>query len=182
MRFSEAVRVAQDALQVRGVNRPQYAVHAFGYDPLTFTATWTLAAPVAGDKLLLAFAGSAVTDLAGNPLPAFARRANVLPGDVSRDGVVNASDLVLVRTRIGKSTTNPGDPNATPPNDYTPFHDVNGDGVVNASDLVLARNHVGKALPTTEPAPPPPPPTSMFSARRIGSGGGDEGDEVTALL
>jgi hypothetical protein len=74
VRFSEPVNVAADDLVVRGVRTPAHApaaAGAFAYDAATSTATWTLAAPVAADKLLLdldADPGTGVTDAAGNRL------------------------------------------------------------------------------------------------------------------
>ena len=190
LRFTENVLVQQGDLAVRGVRVPAYAVSGFAYDPATFTATWTLAAPVApGDKLLLDLDGTtagAVTDSAGLPLDGewanggagpgqfpsgngaaggnFRFRFNVLPGDANRDGVVNTSDFFLVRNSIGKSTANPGP--ASSAGTYSVFYDLNGDAVINTSDLLLARSEIGRSLPAGEPAAAAPSP-SMFSARRV---------------
>ena len=75
IRFNEAVNVATDDLAVHGINVPRYLVRDMTYDPMTFTATWTLTPPnqpggvvgIAADRLLIdLFDG--VTDLAGNAL------------------------------------------------------------------------------------------------------------------
>ncbi len=75
IRFNEPVTVEQDDLALHGVNVPRYTLSGFSYDPVTFTATWTLALPnqpggvvgIGADKLLIdLFEG--VTDLAGNAL------------------------------------------------------------------------------------------------------------------
>ena len=213
VRFDGPVAVPLAAVRLVGSNPAvaAYTLQAVAYDAATRTATFRLSGGrvLPNDRLLLVLDGDpgGVTGTGqGTPrldgeftslLPSgdgaaggdFAFRFNVLPGDVSRDGVVNASDLVLVRTRIGKSTTNPGSPAATPPNDYTVFHDVNGDGVVNASDLILTRNNVGRALPPGEPVAPAAA-ASLFGQRRIaaaatdGDGDPDDGgdDELAAAL
>ena len=51
--FSEDVVVAAADLSVSGVNTTAYAFSGFSYDPNTYTATWTLDAPIAKDKLML---------------------------------------------------------------------------------------------------------------------------------
>ena len=56
----------------------------------------------------------------------------MLPGDVSDDGVVNASDMVLDRNAVG--TTNA-------------FADINGDNAVTTTDYNLVRQYVGARLP-----------------------------------
>lgn len=85
----------------------------------------------------------------------FTFRFNVVPGDVNRDGVVNAADLVQVRNRVGRTSLAHG---ATP-FDYSAYADLNGDAVINATDLVLVRNRAGTALP--------PLPAAVFSQRRL---------------
>ena len=54
-------------LSVSGVNTTAYAFSGFSYNPGTFTATWTLAAPIADDYLELDLAAKGmapVTDAA----------------------------------------------------------------------------------------------------------------------
>lgn len=58
-------------------------------------------------------------------------------GDVDQDGVVNVSDLVEVRTRLGESALI--DP-------LSAAADVDGNGIVNVSDLVLVRTNLGTTL------------------------------------
>lgn len=176
VRFSEDVLVAADDLAVIGVNVPLYALAptgAFTYDPVTFTATWTLAGSVANDKLLLNLDADAggVSDAAGNALdgewtnpvaPAisadtfpsgdgtaggdFRFRLNVLPGDVNRSGgSVLGSDVTLVRNNQNFAPGQAG---------YTIFRDVNGSGSILGSDVTLVRNRQGLSLPTGEPLIP----------------------------
>ncbi len=54
------------------------------------------------------------------------------PYDVNEDGIVDATDILLVIAALGQE----------PPE--TPRLDVNGDGVVNAEDLVLVVEHLGE--------------------------------------
>ncbi len=181
IRFNENVNIAADDLVVRGIRNLTYPVAAsngFTYDPVTFTATWTLAASIAADKLLLDLDADAggVTDANGNALdgewtnptaPAnggadtfpsgdgiaggdFHFRLNVLPGDVNRSGgSVLGSDVTL--TRNAQNST-PGAVNSL----YTIFKDVNGSGSILGSDVTLVRNRQGSTLPAGEPVPPAP--------------------------
>jgi hypothetical protein len=173
VRFSEAVAVAADDLAVGGVSIAGYGISGFTYDPATFTATWTLTRAVSADKLLLRLDGGAggVRDLAGNPLdgdwsnPAapgiagqfpsgngtpggnFLLRLNVVAADVTRDGRVDAIDLLRVRTRVGTSVGSPGSGAGA----YDVLYDVNGDGNLNIVDATLVRAGTGRNLPGGEP-------------------------------
>ena len=62
-----------------------------------------------------------------------------LLGDVNRDGVVNAQDLVIVAARFGQREQNDAD--------------INGDGVVNIFDLVMVAGLLGDtaAAPSAHP-------------------------------
>lgn len=120
----------------------------FHYDPSTFTVTWTFPQALTADKLLLDIQGGAggVSDKAGNTLAGdYLLRLNVLPGDVTQDGMVISNDLVKVRNLLGTS-----------PSDviYSIFRDVNSDGMIISNDLVKVRNLLGTALPTNDPEAP----------------------------
>lgn len=169
--FSEDVNVDQDDLALWGVNVADYvgevgfAVDGFSYDSNTFTATWTLAAPIAADKLMIDLNADigGVTDISGNLLDGewedgvsttsgnsepggdFRFRFNVLPGDVDGNGMTISDDLALVRDALGTVVGDEG---------YLPGLDVNGDGMIISNDLVLVRNQLGAALPDEEPAVP----------------------------
>ena len=124
--FNEDVLVQKNDLLLSGINVSSYDVASstFVYDPAIFTATWTMAAPLANDRLSLALNADGpgpITDLAGNALdgewlnPAtttstssdtwpsgngaaggnFTFLFNVLPGDINHDGLVNGVDLSL---------------------------------------------------------------------------------------
>ncbi len=72
--FSEAVEVQEWDLSVSGVNTTAYEFSNFSYDSQTYTAVWTLADPIAKDKLLI--------DLGGDGLdPVEDLNANVLDGE-----------------------------------------------------------------------------------------------------
>lgn len=91
-----------------------------------------------------------------NPGGDFNFAFNFVPGDVDRSGVVTAFDLVLMRNRIGRTTTAHG----TSTIDYSYALDLDGNGVVGATDLVTVRNRIGTRLPDATP-------TLVFGQRRI---------------
>lgn len=104
----------------------------------TNTLTWTFSALTRAtyNTKVLGTTANAVTDLTGNPLGGgidFAQILNVLPGDVSDDGNVASSDMVLVFI----ARTLP----------YNVIDDINGDGVVDINDVNLVRARIGTHLP-----------------------------------
>jgi hypothetical protein len=105
-------------------------VSVSSYGPVTVsgsgaTYTVTLAHPVnAADVLTLSVGSAGISSFTGT-LP-------VLPGDVSGDGTVNASDLTLDHNAFGTGNT---------------FADINGDGAVNIADYTLVRQFIGTHLP-----------------------------------
>ena len=144
----------------------------FAYNSATFTATWTLPAAIPDDKLLLelnADGADPIHDALGNRLDGewtnpvttsdtgtsqypsgngtpgssnFLFRFNVLPGNVSQDGYVQALDGLLVRGALGLTA---GQGN------YSIFKDVNGDATVLASDGLLVLGRLGTSLPAGQP-------------------------------
>jgi hypothetical protein len=117
LRFSQdvATEIAQGDLEVRG-SGGTLTVTGFTYDAATKTATWTLGSPVTLDKLRLVLAAAGVRDFDGewangtDAYPSgdgsiggdFNFRLNVLRGDATGDGTVNALDLAAVRQRLGQ--------------------------------------------------------------------------------
>jgi hypothetical protein len=97
---------------------------------------WTLASAVTNDRLRMVFANAV--------LPSLDLRANVLSGDATGDGRVNALDLAFIKQRLNRVATNPGIGAIT----YSIFADLTGDGRVNALDLSAARQRLNRALPT----------------------------------
>ena len=163
--------IDQNDLVVRGVNTPTYTISGFSYDAGTKTAVWTLSEAATNDKLRLFLDDALVTGLDGewadsaDTFPSgdgavggdFAFRINVLRGDATQDGRVNALDLSYIKQRLNKTATNPG--TVAP---YTPFADLTADGSINALDLSAARARLNNALPGGEPAT-----ALLFSAKRI---------------
>jgi hypothetical protein len=170
VKFSEDVTLATAAaFRVFGVNVSEYT-GAFTYDPATFTATWSLSAgSFANDKLLLRLDDALVADVNGNALdgewtnptpPAtggadsfpsgdgtaggdLGFRLNVLPGDTSRNGIVQSADALPIQAAL---LTVPGQAG------YTIFRDVNGNGILQANDFLAVQARLLTSLPGGEPA------------------------------
>ena len=149
VQFSEDVQVAATSLMLTGVRSPSYAIASMTYDPKTFTAVWTLAAPLRADKLQINLDGSgasAIKDLQGNIMDGqatasaadFHQRVNVVPGDATRSGVTNATDVAVTRSL---QFSQPGD--AT----YSPYADVDGSGIIDVLDVVKVRNSYSGIMP-----------------------------------
>jgi hypothetical protein len=169
VKFSEDVTLATAAaFRVFGVNVSEYT-GAFTYDPATFTATWTLSSgSFANDKLLLRLDDALVADVNGNALdgewtnptpPAtggadsfpsgdgtaggdLGFRLNVLPGDTSRNGIVQSADALPIQAAL---LTVPGQAG------YTIFRDVNGNGILQANDFLAVQARLLTSLPGGEP-------------------------------
>jgi hypothetical protein len=181
VRFSEDVRVNPDDMRVTGLLSGQLpAATAFNYDPVAHVATWTLAGSLLSDRYTLEVDadGGGVTDASGNRLAGaaggtalgdFVQPLNVLVGDATGDGAVNALDLAFVKARLNT---------APAAGTFSPFADLNGDGRTNALDLATAKQRLNQRLP----APPAgltaaPPVTAAFSPQPI-----DGHDELAGLL
>jgi hypothetical protein len=190
VRFDGPVEVDAADLQVRGVNVPLYGISGFAYDPATYTATWTLDRAFDVDKVLFTLDGHSAASIRGTgpgvapgtgPLldgenhragapgyPSgdgaaggdFRGRLDVVVGDASTDGRVNASDLGLVRQHL----------NAVPPPSgqggglYATYLDIVPDGRINALDLGVIRQHLNRTLPAGDPGPLFPPPPAALAA------------------
>jgi hypothetical protein len=131
-----------DDFELRGVNQADYnaLVTGFSYDAATRTATFTFSQPIEADRLLVHIEGSDVQDAAGHvQLGQFDFRFDVLSGDYTRNGVVDAADYVVWR----KQQTSNG---------ALPFSsaDANGDGAVDDADYGLWRANFGNTLPQSE--------------------------------
>jgi hypothetical protein len=163
----------QGDLQVRGVTVPTYTFQSFTYDPATRTGQWTLSQPVTNDKLRLVLPASAVPGLDGewnngadsypsgdvNPGGDFNFRVNVLGGDATQDGQVNALDLSFIKQRLNKTAVSPG----TGAAQYSVFGDLNGDGKINALDLSAAKQRLNRRTPAGEPTAT----AMLFSSTRV---------------
>ncbi len=121
--LSAAQPFAASDVSVKGVSVADYGPVTVSGSGTSYTVT--LARPVrAADRVTLRVSSAGVRHFSGT-LP-------VLPGDISGDGAVNASDLVLARNDIG--TTNA-------------YADINGDGSVDVNDYTLVRQRIGTRLP-----------------------------------
>ena len=148
IRFTEDVVIAAADLSISGVNQAAYSFSAFNYDSATHTATWTLTAPIAKDKLMLdldadgmapvrsvstgevldgAWTDCQSTYPSGNTQGGtdFQFRFNVLPGDINGNNFTNTSDVANVYGRIGQ---NLGDQS------YLIRADVDGSGEITSVD------------------------------------------------
>jgi hypothetical protein len=157
-------RIDQGDLAIRGINTASYTVTAFTYDPGTHTAVWTLSGPITNDKVRLFLDDAGLSGLDGEWVNAgaaeaypsgdgtaggdFDFRINILRGDATQDGRVNALDLSFVRAKLNKTATNPG----TGSTAYSPLADINPDGQINALDLSAVRNRLNTNTPPGEPA------------------------------
>ncbi|SEG42374.1 hypothetical protein SAMN05421819_2853 [Bryocella elongata] len=108
----------------------------------TNTLTWTIA-PTSSANVTLTLATTGInmlSDASGNALELgnpFSQGLKVLAGDVNADGVVNASDLVLVNSGIAQQ--------------YNILYDTNGDGAVTAADVTAVKAKLNTKLPTPPP-------------------------------
>jgi hypothetical protein len=135
-----------DDFDLRGVNQADYSalVTGFSYDAATRTATFTFSQPLQADTITVHLEGSDVQDAAGHlQLGQYDFRFDVLPGDYTRNGVVDAADYVVWRKQQG---TTGALPFATA--------DSNGDAMVDDADYGVWRANFGNALPTAEESAP----------------------------
>ena len=153
--FSKDVNVQQASLALTGVNVASYSFSGFSYNPITYSATWTLSNPIGDDKLqisVLSSGPSAVTDKAANALDGewtngvtsfpsgngtaggnFNFNFNVLPGDTNQDGIVNGQDIANIASHWLQTNGLTGD--------------INGDGIVNGQDVAAIASRWFNMLP-----------------------------------
>jgi len=148
--FSEPVTGVNLAnIQVIGVNKLDYKVAGGSqpqligvtYNSTTNEATLAFNGSLTADKLLIRVGAGLVQDPAGNALAAYSFRLNVLPGDVTQNGVVANNDITLIRAQLG----------LVPGPLYDPRRDLNGNGVIANNDVTLGRARLGNQLPPTDP-------------------------------
>jgi hypothetical protein len=167
--FSENVVISASDLSLHGVSVANYG-GSFSYDPITFTATLLLPAPIGADKLVL-HVNDTVEDLTGNNLDGewtnsasnfpsgngtegadFNFRFNILPGDSNRNGTLTGptdgvlgSDVIKVRNSQFLTVAD---------SKYSVFDDVNGTGNISGVDVVAVRNRQFTGLPAGSPVAP----------------------------
>jgi hypothetical protein len=194
IRFNTQANVGPYHLAIRSAAGPAatYAITNYAYDPATRTATWTLAAPLGLDRVTLDLDGDpgGVTDQTGrslldgestnDALPSgngtvggdFRFRLNVVPGDVDRNGRVDAFDTLGVKAKQGSSPT-------VNPTNYSAILDVDGSGRIDAFDTLGVKAKQGTSL-SQVPNPPLVVAAPLFGERRLA--GDAEADELAALL
>jgi hypothetical protein len=169
--FSEDVSASLSTSSLSVVSVPDNApinVTAMSYNSATNTATFTLATPLADGNYLATLTGPGTTDAVGNSLTGGSVQLPffILPGDVNRDGVVNAIDFNTLASNYGSA----GNFSAG---------DFDFNGTINSGDFnVLAANfntnvtpHPSPALGTIASSP------SLFSSVTLA----DENRDVLAL-
>ena len=150
IRFTRDAPVIEEDLLITGHVVPKYAVENFEYDNVSATATWTLGRPLRTDRVELRLNGEVVG------------RLSVVPGDATRDGVVNALDVAQVRSRQGTASGTPGRGVQA----HSVFHDIDGSGTINVLDYAAARARFGWALPASPRATPAAAPRTAPPLRR----------------
>ena len=181
--FTANVQVDADDLKVRGLDVASYALDgaAFTYDPPSRTATWRLAAGqvFGNDRIVIDLDADGVKapggdgesldgewanpagELPGDDWPSgdgtaggdFRLRLNLLPGDVTGDGIVLARDFADVKKKFFKDTLST--PEGTDA-DYSPFYDIEGSGAILAFDYAEVKKRFFNELP-------PPDDTLLYS-------------------
>ncbi len=171
VQFSEAVSgIAQGSLKLVGGSGGATPTIT-GFSSLgNNTYQWTLSGPLTNNKYVIAVAstgssfGPAVVDangagisggfttssssfpsgngLAGGTFDFF---FNVLPGDVDRNSVDNATDINEVHPLSSGTRTTSGN--------YNPFYDLTGGGSINSTDLNLVRSFSGRLASNSPIAP-----------------------------
>ncbi|MEX2187871.1 MAG: lamin tail domain-containing protein [Pirellulales bacterium] len=164
--FDEPVTVTATTLALSGVNVPAYALTpSVAPGVAAQSITWTLAVPIAADRLLLDLENEQTLDAAGNRLDGewidagnvfpsgdgtrggdFLFSFNVLPGDANQDGSVTMADLAAARQHAFASV---GD------EQFDALCDVDANGLVNVVDLIHIRNAMSTTLPAAPASPSP---------------------------
>jgi hypothetical protein len=145
VRFSEAVNVTAGDLVLHGVNVPNYSITGVSYDAATFTATWSLSAPINADKLLVRVLDTVDGQAGGSLGGDYTLRFDVLPGDATGDGAIVAEDMYqVIRDNFRDAAMA----------SFAVTSDLDGNGIVNVVDAVQARNRQGTSLPAGTPSLP----------------------------
>ena len=134
--FSEPVALVDADLDLHGASLPVPAVVGFAWDGDVATGTWTLAAPLASDRLSLALVDT-VRDAAGHRLQgdaAFHLDVRIVVGDANGDGVASIRDVRRFRNTLG-AVLGAGN--------YAPEADLDGDGRVDRADIDLFLTWLG---------------------------------------
>ena len=107
-----------------------------GGTPTFSGKTMTVELSNVADAQQISVTVSGVTDTFSQVLPDKTVAMKILLGDVNSSGMVNATDVAQVKSRIGQ------------PVDTTNFRsDVNANGSINAGDIVITKTNLGTGLP-----------------------------------
>ncbi len=136
--FSESVRTSigsGDVTVTRVGDGAVYAPTSVEYDRQSHVATFVIATPLPDGRYRATINAGAVTDVAGNLLPATSPyEFSFLAGDANRDGRVNLADFNILASNFGQSNRTFGQ------------GDFNYDGVVNLIDFNLLAARFGTVL------------------------------------
>jgi hypothetical protein len=160
-------------VQIFGVNTANYgnagAIQTLIYDSASKSLIIRFSSNLNADKLLVT-SNNRIKDLAGNNLPSFSFRLNVLPGDANGSTVVANNDATFVRLQLDRATQDG--------TNFDPFRDVNGSGIIANNDATLVRIRLDTVLPTGEPSAGSgsrlwsvysPPGSGIFDIRGLGN-------------
>lgn len=163
-KFSEVVDVLARHISLTGVNATNFQIQHFAYDPRTFTATWTLSAPLAKNSYIIEIDGDGLapeksrsgmtldgeratsSDVypSGNGVAGgdFAFAFRVLPGDVNQNNSVEYYDYYASTSKNGLTTTSSG---------FAPLIDVNGTGSHTSADSTEIMSRLWTSHPSGLP-------------------------------
>jgi hypothetical protein len=179
LRFNRDVTAHEANAVVRGAGGGEYA-STVEYDRDLHAYTWTFVRPFPAERLAVRLDATsqdgvrdALTGLRldgewasgadiypsgdGSPGGDFTCGIHIVPGDATRDGKVDGSDLLAVRARQRTGVGRVGFRS----NGYSIFSDLNGSGSVDAVDNALVRSRQGTTLP------PPPAASSAGPTRTV---------------
>jgi cysteine-rich repeat protein len=162
--FDEPVTVPVGAVSAWTVGQGDLSTPATSYDNDTNTLTLSFTNPIRDDRLTIVldytitdtFANALDGEIANPAAPLLPSgdakpggqavfRFNILQGDATRDGIVDAADATLIQASLGKCSAEPG---------FKSEADLNGDGCVNVLDVATFTVAEGRVLPSTDGFPP----------------------------
>lgn len=164
VRFSEDVNVRASHLSLTGVNATSFQIQQFAYDAETYTASWTLSAPLEKNSYLLEIDGDGVSPVvnlqgmaidgdwttsssvypSGNGVAGgdFSFAFRVLPGDVNQNSDVDFYDYSTAVTKIGLTTGSSG---------YSALIDLDGSGSHTSADASGISSRMWTSYPSGSP-------------------------------
>lgn len=162
--FSEDVLVESRHLALSSVGNANVQIQQFAYDPQSFTAVWTLSAPLVKNQYVLEIDGDGlapVRNLQGNPLDGewttssstypsgnstaggdFTFEFRALPGDGNQNGNVDNFDYLIASSKTGLTTSSAG---------YSPMLDWDGSGSHTSGDASSIHAQLWATYPSGTP-------------------------------